>query len=253
MRTIDRVFSVLDCFSHEHPQLTLQEIADMIGLAKSTTSRLTGALQRLGYLHRDDDLRFTLSLEFARLASVATGTLDVRQVLRPVMEELVEATGETVTLNTVDGNDRICVAVSRSASPLFTVNRPGERTPLGLGGASLVLMALMPQEALELVVHRAAREAKCSVKELRSILDTVQTQSYAVSHGGGIRGLSGISVPLFQGDGSVQYCLSVVVPTKRVTGHVIDLLEAARHAAIAGSRRLGGERAFKTTLERLRS
>lgn len=251
MRTVDRVFSVLGCFSLEHATLSLQEIADQIGLAKSTTSRLTGDLQRLGYLTRGPDLRFSLSMEFVRLAAIANQTVDVRRLLRPVMAELVEATGETVTLNSIDGNDRLCVEVSRSSQPLFAVNRPGERTPLGLGGASLVLMAFMEPDALEQVIKPATREIRCTVKELRSILDTTRRQGYAVSHGGGIKGLSGISVPLFGSDGAVHYCLSVVVPTKRVTGHVIDLLKAARHAAVAGSRRLGGERASRTAREKL--
>lgn len=251
MRTVDRVFSVLGCFSLDHTSLSLQEIADEIGLAKSTTSRLTGDLQRLGYLTRGPDLRFSLSMEFVRLAAIATQTVDVRRLLRPVMAELVEATGETVTLNTIDGNDRVCVEVSRSSQPVFTVNRPGERTPLGLGGASLVLMSFMDPDALDGVIRPAAREARCSIKELRSILDTVRREGYAVSHGGGIKGLSGISVPLFNSDGSVHYCLSVVVPTKRVTGHVTDLLKAARHAGVAGSKRLGGERASKTAREHL--
>jgi DNA-binding IclR family transcriptional regulator len=240
MRTVERAFSIFECFSLQRPSLTLQEIANQIGLAKSTTSRLVGTLERLGYLTRASDLKYSLSLEFVRLAGIAGKTLDARRVLRPLMEELVLATGESVTLNTIDGDTRVCVDVARSASPLYNMNRPGERARLGLGGASLVLMAYMPLEKLDLIIAGAAKAARCSVKELRSILETVHAQGYAVSHGGGIRNLSGISMPIFEGDGTVNYCISVVVPTKRVAGHVVDLLVALRHTALTASRRLGG-------------
>jgi DNA-binding IclR family transcriptional regulator len=60
MRTVERAFSIFECFSLQGPSLTLQEIANQIGLAKSTTSRLVGTLERLGYFTRASDLKYSL-------------------------------------------------------------------------------------------------------------------------------------------------------------------------------------------------
>jgi DNA-binding IclR family transcriptional regulator len=240
MRTLERAFAVISCFSPTHPSLTLQEIADRIGLAKSTAFRLVGTLERLGYLVRLPDLRYSLSQEFVRLGAVAGRTLDVKQLLRPVLEELVQSSGENVSLNSVQGQFRHCVDVARSKAPLVGMNRPDEVMPLGLGAASMVLMAYMARAQLRDAIGPAASAVGCSVKELESILQVTRDQGYAVSHGGGVRALTGISVPIFEADGAVKYALTVVVPTTRVTGRVTDLMKLAKQAAREASRRLGG-------------
>lgn len=240
MRTLERAFAIIRCFSPEQPSLTLQQIADRIGLAKSTAFRLVGALEQAGYLVRLPDLRYSLSLEFVRLAGIANRSLDVARLLRPVLEELAAATGENVTLNSVSGNERVCIDVARSKSPLIGVNKPGERVPLGLGAASMVLMAYLPERELQAVLPSAAKVAKCSAKELVSILATTRSQGYAVSHGGGVGGLTGLSTPIFASDGSVRYAVTVVVPTARAKGRVASLLVQARQASIAASHKLGG-------------
>jgi len=240
MRTLERAFAVISCFSPAQPGLTLQEIADRIGLAKSTAFRLVGTLERLGYLVRLPDLRYSLSQEFVRLGAIAGRTLDVRQLLRPVLEDLVQTSGENVSLNSVQGQFRQCVDVARSKAPLVGMNRPGEVLPLGLGAASMVLMAYLGRSALRELIGPAAAAVGCSVKELESILQVTREQGYAVSHGGGVRALTGISVPIFEADGSVKYALTIVVPTTRVTGRVTDLMKQAKQAAREASRRLGG-------------
>jgi len=240
MRTLERAFAIIGCFSPNHSSLTLQEIADRIGLAKSTTFRIVGALEQLGYLVRLPDLRYSLSLEFVRLAGIANHSLDVSRLLRPVLQDLVMKTGENVSLNCVRGRFRHCVDVARSKSPLVGMNRPGEEIPLGLGAASMVLMAYMKPPALREAIVPAAAAARCSVKELASIIETTRQQGYAVSHGGGVKSLTGICAPIFDSDGSVDYALTVVVPTGRVGGRVTELVAQTKEAAVDASQRLGG-------------
>jgi len=240
MRTLERAFAIISSFSPTHPDLSLQEIADRIGLAKSTTFRLVGTLQRLGYLVRLPDLRYSLSHEFVRLGAIADRSLDVKRLLRPVLEELVQRSGENVSLNTVHGQHRTCVDVARSKAGLVGMNRPGEVLPLGLGAASMVLMAYMPRATLKEVIGPAALAVGCGIRELESILEVTRQQGYAVSHGGGVRALTGIAVPIFESDGSVKYSLGIVVPTTKVTGRVTDLMRLAKGAAKEASKRLGG-------------
>jgi IclR family KDG regulon transcriptional repressor len=245
MRTIERAFAVIECFSPKHSDLTLQEIADRIGLAKSTTFRLVGSLEKLGYLLRLPDRRYSLSLQFARLAGIAGRNLDIRRLMRPVLEDLVMASGENVSLNCVRGRFRHCVDVARSKVPLIGMNKPGEDLPLGLGAASMVLMAHMSPPVLRGVIAPAAAAAKCSMKELNSILETTRLQGYAVSHGGGVRLLTGIAAPIFDTNGSVEYALTIVVPTSRVAGRMAELVDLAKQAAVDASHRLGGPVARK--------
>lgn len=239
MRSLDRALAVFECFTDERPHLSLQEIADAIGLAKSTTFRLVHALEQSSYLVRLDEHDYCLSFRFVRFSRIVATTLDIRQVARTEMTLLAEATRECVTLNTLIERNRVCIEVANRRALITSSSLAGSQTPLGLGGASLVLMAALPEHRLAKIMSAAARTAKCTKRELMSIIDTTRRDGYAVSHGGGIPGLSGLSVPITLAECDAPHCITVVVPTKRVRDRVQKLLDDARAAAEAISRRLG--------------
>jgi len=239
MRTVRRAFSVFDCFSASRSRLSLQEIAATLGLAKSTTFRLVKVLEDTGYLVRLDDQKYSLSLKFVRLGGLAQATLDVCQVARPIMEVLARSSRESVTLFAIEGDEFICLDVITTPAPLMSLNRPGERAPLGLGAASMVLMAHLPEDVLKPMLPSIARRVRHSQRDLLSILRTVRRQQYAVSHGGSVPGLSALSVPLYGTDDRVRYSLNIVMPTIRVRGRVAPLLELLRKAGHKVSMGLG--------------
>ncbi|HYC44030.1 MAG TPA: IclR family transcriptional regulator [Burkholderiales bacterium] len=228
MRTVRRALSVLDCFSPASARLTLQEIADRLGLAKSTTFRAVNALEDLGYLVRLTDQRYCLSLQFTRLGALARDTVGIREIARPAMEQLARTSRESVTVFTIEGSEYICVDVCSPPAPVMGLNRPGQRGPLNLGAASLVLMAYLPEPALIRILPAVARRMRHSQCDLRSILANVRKQQYAVSHGGAIPGLSALSVPLFGADDAVRYSLNIVMPTARARGRIVPLLRLLR-------------------------
>lgn len=240
MRTIRRAFSVFDCFSTARPRLSLQEIAQDLRLAKSTTFRLVKTLEDLGYLVRLTDQRFCLSFKFVRLGGLAQSVLDVCQIARPVMENLARASRESVTLFAIEGLDLICLEVVTTPAPLMSLYRPGERTPLSLGAASLILMAHLPTNGLKRTVPAIARRVRHSQRDLTSILDTVRRQKYAVSHGGSaVPGLSALAVPLFSANDTVGFSLNIVMPTARAQGRIAPLLSLLRKAGQKVSKGLG--------------
>lgn len=239
MRTISRALSVLDCFEASASKLSLQEISTRIGLAKSTTFRVVKTLEDHGYLVRLQDQKYCLSLKLARLGGLAQGTLDVVQVARPIMENLARSSRECVTLFTSEGREFVCLDVCTTPAPLMSANRPGERAPLGLGAASLVLMAHLPGPALQEMLPSIARRVRHSQRDLGSILANVRKQQYAVSHGGSIPGVSALSVPLFGADDTSRYSLNIVMPTVRVQGRIAPLLKLLRQAGRKVSRGLG--------------
>jgi DNA-binding IclR family transcriptional regulator len=246
VRGVDRTLAVFECFSASAPKLSLQEISNRIRLAKSTTYRVVSSLEETGYLVRLQDQRYCLSLKFARLGSLAQSTLDVCQVARPVMEALAESSRESVTLFTLEKREFVCLDVVTTPAPLMSLNRPGDRAPLGLGAAALVLMAHLPAAELKTVLPAVARRVKHTQRDLASILAGVRRQHYAVSHGGNIAGISSLSAPIYGADDAVRHSLNVVMPTVRVQGRVAPLLKLLSEAARQVSSRLGANVRTKT-------
>ena len=239
MRAIGRVFSALDCFTAGQPKLSLQEICDRIGLAKSTTFRLVHTLEELGYLIRLADQRYTLSLKVCRLAWIAESGLDMPGLARPVLETLAQATGERASLHEVRGGNQRCVDVVAGPGAATPAVHAERRMPFGMGAESLVLLAHMSEAARAPVLPEVARATGCPLHELRSILGNIRRDGWAVSHGGAVPGASGIAAPILGPDAAARFCVAVTVPTARVRGRVGRLSRLVREAAAEISVRLG--------------
>jgi DNA-binding IclR family transcriptional regulator len=239
MRAVQRILGVFECFTPEADSLTLQEIADRIGLPKSTAFRIVQSLEQSGYLVRLDNQQYCLSFRFARLAGMVKSTLGIREIARPVLSDLSARTGETVSLHTVSGADRVCIDVLHGASPLRSFAQPGEHIPLRVGSASRVLLAWMPPEAAAPVIASIAKATRRARADLVRELEEVRERGYAVSHGERVLGLSAVSAPIKDFRDEVNYCISVNGPTVRVQADEKAVVKLVMKAAESISRLYG--------------
>ena len=236
-RTLARGLAILDCFASHGPRLTLQQIAEATGLAKATAFRLVHTLEDLGWLSHNEQHEYALSGKVASLAAACTGT-DVLDVARPVMRELAERCGHSVTLHTLAGNRRVWLEAIASASILRAIHYSKQPVPLCMGAATLVLLASLPPLELQGLLPEAAEAVNCPLAELASIVDTARRQGYAVSHGGGAEGITGVAAPIAAGPHGGVLCITIVLPTPAAKGHVVELIDLVKDAAARLSRRL---------------
>ena len=244
MRGVQRTVAVFDCFTPQRMRLTLQEISDHIGLAKSTTFRIVQSLEEAGYLIRLDDQKYCLSFRFTRLAGMVMSTLSIRQVARPLMQALALHTNETVTLNMVTGRERTCIDVIDTPSPLMSMARPGQHVCLEYKGATAkTLMAHLPDKQMARLVAQPARAAGRPLAELLAELAKIRKDGYCLSHGERVLGLSAIAAPIHENDDTVNYCITITAPTVRLKPRLDDFVKAMLKTTRDISRRLGAESA----------
>lgn len=241
MRSVQRILAVFESFTPEKNSLTLQEIADSIELAKSTTFRLVQSLEKAGYLVRLPDQQYCLSFRFTRLAGLVKSTLGIRDIARPILAELADKTKETVSIHTVSGRNRVCIDSLSTSASLRSVVQPGEQVPLLLGSANKVLIAYMPKKEQTPIVTAMAKATKRTSAQVQAELAQVREQGYAISHGERLMGVTAISVPIKDVTGEVHYCLSVGGPTVRMQMHEKEFVKLARAAAADISRQFGAD------------
>lgn len=235
-RTLVRGLAILDCFGPHAPHLTLQRISQMTGLPKATAFRLVHTLESRGWLVHNKLQEYSLSSKFS--AAPAVTTPSILELARPVMRDLAENSGHGVTLHTLAGGRRVFLDAVASASMLRAIHYSSHPVPLCLGGATLVLLASMPPLELQALLPAAAESANCPPQELLSIVETTRRQGYAVSHGGGAEGITGIAAPVLAGKHAGVICITIVLPTPAAKGRVSELVALARDAAARLSNRL---------------
>jgi DNA-binding IclR family transcriptional regulator len=139
VQVLDRVVAVLRALE-EGPR-NLAELVATTGLARATAHRLARALEHHGLVTRDGQGRFALGPTLSRLGAAAASGPSLAALAVPVLEQLRDATGESVQLYVRRGDERVCVVSLESPHSLRTIVPVGAVLPLDRGSAGRVLMA----------------------------------------------------------------------------------------------------------------
>lgn len=239
IRAAVRALAIFDAFDNEHLSLSLPEIAERIGMPKTTAFRLIDTLERTGFLVRMDNQRYCLSLKLARLGGLVRSTLNIRAIARPTMLDVNEQTSETITLNAIVGNDRMVLDAVDTPSPLMSMARPGERLPLLVSASARILMAYMRPERLEQVLAANVRSNPFDRAAFDREVARFRRQGYGISRGQRVPGLTAVAVPIFDINNEVHYCLSLTGPSVRVDSRDQQLAQIMIAAGREISSRLG--------------
>lgn len=190
----------------------LLEIATTAGLDKTTCSRLLGLLVERGWLVRDTETKkYAIGPTLVGLSMSASLPDQVRLHIFPVLNELREATCETVSLQRRFGNLRVCVAGLESREPLRRGLPIGDALPVSAGPSGKVILAFVGTEALA-EAERDLDDAQRA--SLRTHLKMIWQTGYLSTDGDRTAGVGAISVPLFARAG-VYGSLTAAGPSSR--------------------------------------
>jgi DNA-binding IclR family transcriptional regulator len=139
---LDKAFVVLDVI--EQRPRSLADLVDVTGLSRATAHRLATALEAHGMVRRDDEGRFALGARLIALGRAAIESVPLAAAAAAALEELRDATGESVQLYVREGDRRICVAALQSPHGLRTIVPLGASLPLDVGSAGRLLLGPDP-------------------------------------------------------------------------------------------------------------
>jgi DNA-binding IclR family transcriptional regulator len=164
--------SVLECFRSGDRTLGNHEIARRSGLPKSTVSRLTHTLTRLNYLAYDvDEGRYSAGPASLALASVMIGRLSVRQLARPLMQELANFSNGLVALTSRDRLSMIYLDVARSPAALTLSLEVGSRIPIATSAGGRACMAVAAEVERAEIFSRLREQDEVAWPGLRARLE----------------------------------------------------------------------------------
>ncbi len=204
MVALARGLEVLACF-RSGARLGNQDIAKRCNLPKSTVSRLTATLTRLGYLIQvEDSGKFRLGTATLSLGSAMLSKLDVRQVARPWMEELSAFGKVEVALGTRDRLSMIYVESSRSTRATAPSLSVGSRIPVAttaMGRAWLsAINAGEREEFLERIRKREGTDWDQTRRGIERAIHEHSTLGVTCSFGEWQPNINGIACAILPGD-----------------------------------------------------
>jgi len=167
-----RGLEVLACFRSGRKTLGNQELAERCGLPKSTVSRLTHTLVRLGYLTHDEDSgKYTLGMATLSLGVGMLAKLDIRQVARPYMQELADFSHAMVSLGVRDRLSMLYIENCRSQSALTLSLDVGARIPIVTSSMGRGYLAIAGEAERREIADRLSELDAWSHKEIMDGID----------------------------------------------------------------------------------
>jgi len=193
---VDRALVILAAFRRGDRSLELTELAARTGLVKSTIMRLAVSLEKHGLLARQPDGTYRLGAETLRLGSVYQSSLDLEHHVMPILERLVEATGESASFYVRRGNQRLC---------LFRVDSPHRLRLVVLAGE----MRPMDQSAIAQILRGYTTVA--------SLQDSAQPRPPLYTSGASDPHTAAMATPVFGADDRQIGALALSAPVARLT------------------------------------
>ncbi|MCL8014882.1 IclR family transcriptional regulator [Streptomyces sp. AS02] len=231
VRSVRRAFDILNLLSEERPIVTLREITDATGLAKTTALRLVQTLEETGLLTPRQS-GYAAGPALWRWAYLARTQWEVPQETRKIMRELADRLGETANIFVAHDLHRVCVAHEESPHPLRHVVDVGDEQPLWAGASSKILLRDAPETLLRRVALASPR-GEPHLARLRDGATEAAERGYAVSSSEFDEGLTAVAVPVTGRTGRVIASLSLSGPSHRfpyeaVERFATELQQAAR-------------------------
>ena len=212
IQVVSRAFDVLRCFESHEARLGNLEISNRCGLPRSTVSRLTHTLTRLGqlvYLPRDQKYRIGPSA-VAMSTSMLRG-VQLRNLIRLRLQDVAEQFPGTVGFVVPDRFHLVYLVVGRAANALGLNSTAGSRIAMASTAAGHAYTAALDPDVGDALLAEMEREIPDGANLLRPRLEQnrsfLREHGYVVACGLWSQHINGLAVPLW----SPQYQTFVVV------------------------------------------
>jgi IclR family transcriptional regulator, acetate operon repressor len=248
MKTVDKALALLGQFTTQTPEWGLSELARQTGTDKATTLRLMGSLVRGGLAEQDAaSRRYRLGPGVLRLAHVREASAPVAALVRPVLERLSAATGETAHASIFTGQALVQAGTVEPQRPTRVHLDPAETlwlhaTASGIAclsraDAATVAAALAPAGGLVRLTPATCTDPDA----LRARIAAARAAGHAVADQTYEDDVVGIAAAFLDAAGRPAGAIAVAAPAARAGGSARPAIaEAVMMAAAEITSRLGG-------------
>lgn len=189
-RSLEYGVAILESFSGGRQTLGIADIADIVGLGRSTTHRYAITLVALGYLEQNSKRKYRLAQHAADPGGTVIRTIRREVAARAVLEELREQTGHTVSMGVLNGARVIYVHRLLAHG----VGQYGADHDLGVGAGIPAYCSALGKVMLASISDAERRELLAGIKleshgpntieerdELAAELDRISTRGVVIS------------------------------------------------------------------------
>ncbi len=247
LNSIEKAIEILLKFQNVTSGRGVRELSQELNFSPATVQRILKTLRSYDFVEQEPKSRhYFLGSVFYRFFNTLHNSNRITGSARQFMEKVAKTTRETVHLNIIERNHRICIDTMESPRTLRACMPIGHRSPLYAGASAKCLLAFSPTDVIKHYLEttnltQLTNSTIINTKLLKTELFKIKKRGYAESLGERTLGLGSISTPVLNHEGIVQASLSLAIPEIRFSNkeHLKNCIKTLTLASEAFSKAMG--------------
>jgi DNA-binding IclR family transcriptional regulator len=228
--SLEKGIKVLELLA-DQKALTVSQTAVHMDINRAAAHRFLATLSDLGYVEKNDDNRYQLTVRVLEIGMKVADRFKIRQEAQRFMQELSIAFNETVNLGFWDGKEILHLEKIESKE-ILRIDAPlWSKAPAYCTGLGKAILAHLPEDELNkylsctrLVPH--GPNTIVSKKDFREELKKTVSRGYAVDDEELADGLRCVAAPVFDHTGQARFALSISAPSVRLTMDAVKRMQS---------------------------
>ncbi|KAA9025720.1 IclR family transcriptional regulator [Niallia endozanthoxylica] len=222
LSSVKNALRILNSFTMDEPEKKISEIASSLGLNKSTVSRTMATLASEGFVFKDPETKtYRLGFSILTLSGVINSNMDIYRESQPVLNKIVETTGETAHISIFDQLEVVYLQKVECNHPVRYLTHVGKRNPPYCTSSGKVFMAFADDKVVEAIIENGLQKyTKNTITDpdkLKAHLKEIREKGFAYSFEEFSEGVVTIAAPIYDYTGKVIASLSIVGPKQRIS------------------------------------
>ena len=221
VRAIAKACTLLDLLTEAKRPLSLGELTQSSGWAKSTVYGLLSSMRSCGLVEQEPDSgRYTLGVRLFEYGSAVSSTRNIITRAKEPMERLVKATGESASLSMLDRGEALVLLHAEPDSASHIVSETGAHLPAFCTAQGKVLLSALSDAAVRRIFEAQFQQftphSVSSADAFLAELETVRKTGFAIENGEFKIGVRGVAAPIKDHTGAIRYCVGLIGMFRRV-------------------------------------
>ncbi|MGO4927852.1 IclR family transcriptional regulator [Fundicoccus sp. Sow4_D5] len=245
LSSVKNALKILKSFTTTQPVKRVSDLAEELGVSKSTVSRLISTLVSEDFLAPDTETAgYRLGYSVLTLGGALTSTNELYREVAPVLNNIVLQTGESAHVAVLEGQD--VIYLNKNTGPYYSniLTSVGAHNAAYAASSGKVILAEADPEVIDQMfedgVKAYTEHTITNPIKFKKELEKVRRQGYAMSIEEITKNNYSIAVPVRDMSGKIACAITVVGPLSRVNkGKLEQFIKIMKEAAHDASERLG--------------
>ena len=216
VKSLEKAIRLIDTLVAANQPLSLHELAQRTGFAKSTIHRLLSTLRGHDLVEQSrTDGHYRPGLRLFEIGCAISNSWDVTAIAKPYMQSISNELNESVCLALLNRGEVMIMSFLESTSAFHVVSKTGAKLPVHCTVQGKVLLAFLPPSQVKYILKEHGMRVYTpntihTYEAFEKEMAAIRERGYAVDNSEFHVGLHSIAAPIYNVYGDPAYSLSVV-------------------------------------------